>query len=81
METHDQMPRSAASGLGLHCLPMSHKKDARLIWVKKSCNCNFPKDFFYPYGSAKKIYNADLVSSYQDLHCLSMFVLKERLVD
>ena len=29
----DQTPRSAASGLGLHCLPMSHKKDARLIWV------------------------------------------------
>ena len=25
--------RSAASGLGLHCLPTSHKKDARLIWV------------------------------------------------
>ena len=25
---------SAASDLGLHCLPMSHKKDARLIWVK-----------------------------------------------
>ena len=24
----------AASGLGLHCLPMSQKKDARLIWVK-----------------------------------------------
>ena len=22
-----------ASDLGLHCLPMSHKKDARLIWV------------------------------------------------
>ena len=21
-------------GLGLHCLPMSHRKDARLIWVK-----------------------------------------------
>ena len=21
-------------GLGLHCLPMSHNKDARLIWVK-----------------------------------------------
>ena len=20
--------------LGLHCLPMSHRKDARLIWVK-----------------------------------------------
>ena len=28
------MPHSAASDLGLHCLPMSHKKDARLIWVK-----------------------------------------------
>ena len=29
----DQMPRIAVSGLGLHCLSMSHKKDARLIWV------------------------------------------------
>ena len=29
----DQMPRSVASDLGLHCLPMSHKKDARHIWV------------------------------------------------
>ena len=28
------MPHSAASDLGLHCLPMSHKKDARFIWVK-----------------------------------------------
>ena len=25
---------SAASDLGMHCLPMSHKKDPRLIWVK-----------------------------------------------
>ena len=24
----------AASHLGLFCLPMSHNKDARLIWVK-----------------------------------------------
>ena len=30
----DQMPRFAASDLVLHCLPMSHKKDPRLIWVK-----------------------------------------------
>ena len=30
----DQTPRTVASDLGLHCLPMSHKKDARLIWVK-----------------------------------------------
>ena len=27
----DGMPRSAASHLGLFCLPMSNKKDARLI--------------------------------------------------
>ena len=29
-----QTPISVASGLGLHYLPTSHKKDARLIWVK-----------------------------------------------
>ena len=29
----DGMPRFAAFHLGLFCLPMSHKKDARLIWV------------------------------------------------
>ena len=28
------MLRSVASDLRLHCLLMSHKKDARLIWVK-----------------------------------------------
>ena len=27
----DGTPRSAASHLGLYCLPMSHKRDARLI--------------------------------------------------
>ena len=27
----DQTPQNAASDLVLHCLPMSHKKDARLI--------------------------------------------------
>ena len=27
--------RFAASHLGLFCLPMSHKKDVRLIWVNK----------------------------------------------
>ena len=32
----EQMPRSAASGLGLHCLPTSHKNNARLIWVKEN---------------------------------------------
>ena len=31
----DQTPRSAASDLGLHCLPMSLLLDARLKWVKQ----------------------------------------------
>ena len=30
----EQMPHSEASELGLHHLPMSQKRDARLIWVK-----------------------------------------------
>ena len=30
----DGTPRFAVSHLGLFCLPMSHKKDTRLIWVK-----------------------------------------------
>ena len=29
----DQTPRFVASDLGLRCLHISHKKDARLIWV------------------------------------------------
>ena len=31
----DQTLHSVASDLGLHYLSMSHKKDARHIWVKK----------------------------------------------
>ena len=30
----DQTPRSLASDLGLHCLPMSHLWDTRHGWVK-----------------------------------------------
>ena len=33
-EDLDQTPHYAASDLGLHFLPSSHKKDARLIWDK-----------------------------------------------
>ena len=29
----DQTPNPAASYLGLHCLPVSHKRDSRLIRV------------------------------------------------
>ena len=32
-EEPDQMPRSVASDLDLHCLPMSHKKDGRLLCI------------------------------------------------
>ena len=35
----DQTPHSVASDLGLHCLPMSHKKDASHIWVKMQLFC------------------------------------------
>ena len=30
----DQTPRSAASDLGLHCLPRSQKRNTRLIWIE-----------------------------------------------
>ena len=32
--------RSDASDLGLHCMPLSGIKDARLIWVKTKQKCN-----------------------------------------
>ena len=32
----DQTPLFAASDLVLNCLPMSQKKDARLIWVYRT---------------------------------------------
>ena len=32
----DQMPRSAASDLGLHCLPITLLRVSRLQWVKTS---------------------------------------------
>ena len=34
----DQTPRSAMSDLCLYCLPISHKKDFRLIWVNTNRN-------------------------------------------
>ena len=35
----DETPHSVASDLGLHCLPISNKKEARLKWVM-SLFCN-----------------------------------------
>ena len=45
------MQRSAASHLGIFCLPMSHKKDARLIWVINKIFDNF---IFMKYYSKLK---------------------------
>ena len=35
----DQTLCSAVSDLGLHYLPRSHKRQARLIWVRDSYHC------------------------------------------
>ena len=54
-EEPDQTPCSATSCLVHHCLPMSQKKDARLIWVNKistmyiipyTCIPNFVTKFY-----------------------------------
>ena len=54
------MPHSVASYLGLHCLPMSQKWDARLIWVndigifnrdKKKKNIDRDKGRLWGFGS------------------------------
>ena len=39
----DGTPHFAVSHLGLFCLPMSNKKDARLIWAKVTMD--FPRHF------------------------------------
>ena len=41
MKTLMRRPNYATSHLGLHCLPMSHLKNARLKWIKKN-NTNKP---------------------------------------
>ena len=44
----DGMPNFAGPHLGLFCLPMSHKKDARLIWVNSE-----PQHFMIFYFSCE----------------------------
>ena len=46
------MPRTAASDLGLCGLPMSHKKDARLKWVKQGRGM---ANFFTALSTASRI--------------------------
>ena len=45
---------SAASGLGLHCLPMSKKWDARLIWVNLSQSLGFYNNNVYLSAAASE---------------------------
>ena len=42
----DQTPRYVASDLGLQYLSVSHKKDARLIWVNKSAHLRINLQIF-----------------------------------
>ena len=44
------MPHFAASDLGLHCLPMSHKKEARHIWIKLQLE-KLKSELEIPYSS------------------------------
>ena len=58
----DWTPRFAASHLRLFCLPMFHKKDARLIWVK-SLNPRFkPKSmaFHATFDFISDIYTTEI---------------------
>ena len=55
------MSHSVASDLGLHCLPLSHKKDARLIWV-------YIKHDYYSYITKARIFLLiDLRDFFSDL--------------
>ena len=48
----DWTPRFAAYHMGLLCLPMSHKKDAKLIWVKCPIHCDVLSKFLLSYLTA-----------------------------
>ena len=54
----DGTPRFAASHLGLFCLPMSNKKDVRLIWVNKMLSkSNFTSpNYSYQPRKEKHVY-------------------------
>ena len=52
-----------ASDLGLHCLLMSHKKVARLIWVERSLNLPSIRMFCWASNYLEK--NPDLYNNCQ----------------
>ena len=45
----DQTPRSAASDLGQHCLPMSHLWDARHKWVNRRDTIPVQRNLIWKY--------------------------------
>ena len=49
----DGTPRLAASNLRLYSLPMSHKKDAMLLWVK-------PQSHIHDFGHGRATIQPDL---------------------
>ena len=57
------MPHFAASHLGLFYLPMSHKKDARLIWVKTFLFITKTFCFTQVFGLLHYFHFADSVST------------------
>ena len=50
----DQTPRSAASDLGLHCLPLSLLWDARLKWVKEMTRVSYDHLIWQHYLASRK---------------------------
>ena len=47
----DGTPRFAASHLGIYCLPMSHKKDASLMWFNKLGVGNILSPFVFSFNA------------------------------
>ena len=70
------MPHFAASDLVFHCLPMSHKKDTRLIWVNDDRFLHLSKINFILKGTISVSngldpdHNQHSVSAYLGPSCL-----------
>ena len=74
----DQTPRTAASDLGIHFLPMSHLWDARFKWanwfallITKTCLYNFDplKPHFYIVKLGLQGYTLFFLISAQNIDC------------
>ena len=54
-EDPDQMPRSAASDLGLHCLSITHLGVSRLQWVSLKAPSKFVASIFFFFFSRRNM--------------------------